>query len=154
MTGYIYYASIHLYMIIPKNKKIKKMVIGDNNMQLIVRKKYLDELIELYGTPDIKVITGIRRSGKSVLLQEFVTYLQSLQEQVNIVMINLQELEFDQLLEYHELHKYILNQYKEGMPNVLLIDEVQLCPQFELAINSIYVKESTIFISLVQMHFY
>ena len=55
-------------------------------------------------------------------------------------MINLQELEFDQLLEYHELHKYILNQYKEGMPNVLLIDEVQLCPQFELAINSIYVK--------------
>ena len=109
-------------------------------MQLIVRKKYLDELIELYGTPDIKVITGIRRSGKSVLLQEFVTYLQSLEEPINIVMINLQELEFDYLLEYHTLHKYILDQYKEGMTNVLLIDEVQLCPQFELAINSIYAK--------------
>ena len=109
-------------------------------MQFIVRQKYLDELIELYGTPDIKVITGIRRSGKSVLLQEFITYLQSLEEKSNIVMINLQELEFDHLLEYHALHKYILGQYKEGMNNILLIDEVQMCPQFELAINSIYTK--------------
>ena len=116
------------------------MGIGEDVMQLIVRKKYLDELIELYGTPDIKVITGIRRSGKSVLLQEFITYLKSLNEQINIVMINLQELEFDHLLEYHALHKYIMNQYKEEMTNVLLIDEVQMCPQFELAINSIYAK--------------
>ena len=70
------------------------------------------------------------------MLQEFITYLQSLEEKSNIVMINLQELEFDHLLEYHALHKYILGQYKEGMNNVLLIDEVQMCPQFELAINS------------------
>ena len=107
-------------------------------MQLIVRQEYLDELIELYKTPDIKVITGIRRSGKSVLLQEFITCLKALKEQINIVMINLQELECDHLLEYHALHKYILEQYQEGMTNVLLIDEVQMCPRFELAINSIY----------------
>jgi predicted AAA+ superfamily ATPase len=109
-------------------------------MKIILRQQYLDELIELYGTPDIKVITGIRRSGKSVLLQEFINYLKNKDEEINIVMINLQELEFDSLLEYHELHKYILKQYKEGMINVLLIDEVQLCPKFELAINSIYAK--------------
>ena len=116
------------------------MGIGDGHMHLIVRQQYLDELVELYGTPDIKVITGIRRSGKSVLLQEFISYLESLDDKINIVMINLQELEFDHLLEYHALHKYILDQYKEGMTNVLLIDEVQLCQQFERAINSIYTK--------------
>lgn len=116
------------------------MGIGDDHMHLIVRQQYLDELVELYGTPDIKVITGIRRSGKSVLLQEFISYLESLNDKINIVMINLQELEFDHLLEYHALHKYILDQYKEGMTNVLLIDEVQLCQQFERAINSIYTK--------------
>lgn len=109
-------------------------------MHLIRRQKYLEKLTELSGTPDIKVITGIRRSGKSVLLQEFIDYLQSVNEQLNIVMINLQELEFDHLLEYHALHQYILEQYKEGMRNILLIDEVQLCPQFELVINSIYTK--------------
>ena len=109
-------------------------------MQIILRKQYLDGLIELYGTPDIKVITGIRRSGKSVLLQEFINCLKEKDEKINIVMINLQELEFDHLLEYRELHKYILEKYKEGMTNVLLIDEVQLCPKFELAINSIYAK--------------
>lgn len=58
-------------------------------MQLITRKQYLNELIELYGTPDIKVITGIRRCGKSVLLSEFVSYLQSLDKAINIVMIKL-----------------------------------------------------------------
>ena len=109
-------------------------------MQLITRKQYLNELIELYGTPDIKVITGIRRCGKSVLLSEFVSYLQSLDKAINIVMINLQDLDYDYLLEYHALHKYIVEHHKVGMDNVLLIDEVQLCPKFELAINSIYAK--------------
>lgn len=109
-------------------------------MRYIIRKKYLDELIELKNTPDIKVITGIRRSGKSVLLQEFINYLKDTEKDVNIVMINLQELEYDHLLEYHALHEYIVDHYKEGAHNVLLIDEVQLCDKFELAINSIYAK--------------
>ena len=90
--------------IVKSNIDSDKEVFGEI-VKLRSRKKYLDELIELYDTPDIKVITGIRRSGKSVLLQEFITYLKSLNEQINIVMINLQELEFDYLLEYHALHK-------------------------------------------------
>ena len=57
-------------------------------MQLIVRKEYLNELIELYGTPDIKVITGIRRSGKSVLLQEFVSYLDKEKVEMNFKVLD------------------------------------------------------------------
>ena len=110
-------------------------------MHLITRQKYLDELIELTDTPDIKVITGIRRSGKSFLLEAYVHYLQETEKDTNIVMINLQELEYDQLLEYHALHEYILSKYVKGVRNLLLIDEVQLCNKFELAINSIYTKK-------------
>lgn len=110
-------------------------------MRHIIRQKYLDELIELSDTPDIKVITGIRRSGKSSLLEDYVRYLQETEKDVNIVMINLQELEYDQLLEYHALHEYILSRHIQGVRNVLLIDEVQLCNKFELAINSIHAKK-------------
>lgn len=109
-------------------------------MRHIDRSYYLNQLIHLYQTPDIKVVTGIRRSGKSVLIQDFVNYLKHQDENINIVMINLQELEYDQLLEYHSLHTYIMEHYVEGIHNVLVVDEVQLCEQFELAINSIYVK--------------
>lgn len=109
-------------------------------MHYITRQKYLDELIELTDTPDIKVITGIRRSGKSSLLESYIDYLQKTEDDINIVMINLQELEYDHLLEYHALHEYILSKYVKGLRNVLLIDEVQLCNKFELAINSIYTK--------------
>ncbi len=109
-------------------------------MRHIDRSYYLNQLIHLYQTPDIKVVTGIRRSGKSVLIQDFVNYLKSLEENINIVMINLQELEYDRLLEYHSLHTYIMEHYVEGIPNVLVVDEIQLCERFELAINSIYTK--------------
>lgn len=109
-------------------------------MHIIKRQKYLNDLIELTDTPDIKVITGIRRSGKSSLLEAYMHYLQETEKNTNIIMINLQELEYDQLLEYHALHDYILNKHIKGVRNVLLIDEVQLCTNFELAINSIYTK--------------
>lgn len=109
-------------------------------MRYITREKYLDELIELTDTPDIKVITGIRRSGKSSLLEAYVKYLQETEQHTNIVMINLQELEYDHLLEYHALHEYIISKFIEGHRNVLVIDEVQMCNKFELAINSIYAK--------------
>ena len=109
-------------------------------MPWIVRQKYLNELIALTGTPDIKVITGIRRSGKSVLLQQYADWLLKNKSDVNIISVNLQELEYDELLDYHKLHSYVCNHYKDGFQNVVMIDEIQLCDKFELAINSLHAK--------------
>ena len=110
-------------------------------MELIIRKKYLNELISLAGTPDIKVITGVRRSGKSILLQQYGEWLQSNKSNVNIISAKLQELEYDELLDYHKLHAYVCDHYKDGAYNVVMIDEIQLCDKFELAINSLHAKQ-------------
>ena len=109
-------------------------------MDKIIRKKYLKELIDLSGTPDIKVITGIRRSGKSVLLQQFEDYLRETEKDVNIISANLQELEYDYLLDYRKLHSYVIERFKSNCHNVVMIDEIQLCDKFELAINSLHTK--------------
>ncbi len=109
-------------------------------MDKIIRNKYLNELIDLSGTPDIKVITGVRRSGKSVLLQQFEDFLNNTEKDVNIISANLQELEYDYLLDYHKLHSYVMDKYKPNSHNVVMIDEIQLCDKFELAINSLHAK--------------
>ena len=109
-------------------------------MNYLIRNSYLNKVIELQKSPDIKVITGIRRSGKSVLLKEFIDYLSN-DTNNNIIFINLQNLECEELLDYHNLHNYVMNKYKKNHHNVLIIDEVQLCNKFELAINSLHTKE-------------
>ena len=109
-------------------------------MDKIIRSKYLNELIDLSGTPDIKVITGVRRSGKSVLLQQFEDYLKETEKNVNIISANLQELEYDYLLDYHNLHSYAIERFKSDCHNVVMIDEIQLCDKFEFAINSLHAK--------------
>lgn len=109
-------------------------------MKYLIRNDYLDKIIKLQNTPDIKVITGMRRSGKSILLKEFMDYVLKNDSKANIIFINLQDIEYEELLEYHNLHKYALDNFKEGMHNLLIIDEVQLCEKFELAINSLHSK--------------
>lgn len=68
-------------------------------MKHIERIDYLDKLKKLNNTPDIKVVTGIRRSGKSVLLQDYIEYIVKNEPDANIIMINLQDLEYDNLLD-------------------------------------------------------
>lgn len=110
-------------------------------MKLIERKKYLNTLIDVINTPDIKVIIGVRRSGKSKLLDAFYDYLTTLNN-VNIIRIKLNFKKYEMLLNPEELYKYIDKNYKEGVTNFLLIDEIQLCIGFENIINSLHEEES------------
>lgn len=109
-------------------------------MKLIKRVSYMDELQELLRTPDIKVLTGVRRSGKSKMLEALSKYLLETDKNVNIIHINYNLTEFEHLLEYHALENYVEERYKDGVPNYLMIDEIQMCESFEKAINSLHAK--------------
>ena len=89
-----------------KIKKIKLLKVGVN-MKTITRTKYLDRIIELNGTPDIKIITGIRRSGKSKLMQAYMEYLKKHFENINIIFIDFMDLAYEEIKEYHALHTYV-----------------------------------------------
>ena len=107
-------------------------------MKLIDRPFYINKLKGVINTPDIKVITGVRRSGKSKLLEAFADYIKGMDDSANIVYIDLTKIKFEYLKEYHALNDYIENQYKEDRKNYVMIDEVQLCENFELTINSLH----------------
>lgn len=109
-------------------------------MRTIVRERYLERIKALRDTPDIKIITGIRRSGKSNLMQAYMEYLKENFEETNIIFIDYMDLDFEEIKEYHALHKYVEDRYDKEKKNYLFVDEVQLCPNFELAINSLYSK--------------
>ncbi len=110
-------------------------------MKLIERKEYLNKIINVIGTPDIKVITGVRRSGKSKLLEALKKYVSDNVSDCNIIHINFNLSKFEELKDYHKLEEYIEEKYVEGKDNFVLIDEVQMCPDFELTINSLHASE-------------
>lgn len=110
-------------------------------MKLINRTSYMDTLTSLIGVPDIKVITGIRRSGKSKLLEALRDYVEANLSNSNVIHINYNLDEFEGLLEYHALLAYVKEHRVSDKQNFLLIDEVQMCDGFERAINSLHASE-------------
>lgn len=110
-------------------------------MKLIERRQYLDKLINVLGTPDIKVITGVRRSGKSKLLEAFRAYIESKNPHCNIIQINFNFPDFDDLLTYRALYDYVNAHYVAGKENFVFIDEVQMCEDFEKAVNGLHASE-------------
>ena len=107
----------------------------------LIKREYLKDLIDVIGTPDIKIITGVRRSGKSKLLEMFKNYIIENIKNNNIIGINFNLVKFDNLRDYISLNNYIEKQYIEGKNNFVLIDEVQMCKEFERTINSLHAEE-------------
>ena len=107
----------------------------------LIERDYLKELIDVIGTPDIKVITGVRRSGKSKLLDMFKKYIKDNIENVNIISINFNLIKFDKLRDYISLNNYIEENFIPEKKNFVLIDEVQMCKEFERTINSLHAEE-------------
>ena len=82
-------------------------------MKIIPRDTYLDKMIRVIDTPDIKVITGVRRAGKSKLLELFKEYINNNVDNANIIHINYNKKEFDNLLTGDELYNYIIRIYSD-----------------------------------------
>ena len=110
-------------------------------MKIIKRNNYLERLISVIGTPDIKVLTGIRRSGKSKLLESLKEYINKNISDANIIHINFNIPIYEELMEYHNLYNYIEERHIDNKKNFILIDEIQMCEGFEKAINGLHALE-------------
>lgn len=107
---------------------------------MIKREEYLNKLTKLKDSQIIKIITGIRRSGKSVLLNQFKEYLlNSDVSPENIIYINFEFLENEELSDYKNLYDFILGKTLPGKMYIM-IDEIQEVDKFEKVIDSLFAK--------------
>lgn len=108
---------------------------------MVERREYLNRLIQWKDEQVIKVVTGIRRCGKSTLLLQYREWLKSSGvSDVQIVSVNFEELEYEDLQDYRKLYDYLKNSLCEGKMTYIFLDEIQKVPSFEKVIDSLYVK--------------
>ena len=110
---------------------------------MIQRKEYLDLLKKWKDEQVIKVITGIRRCGKSTLLALYQDYLrtQGIADD-QIIYVNFEELEYEDLLDYKALYSYIKSRLHSEKTTYIFLDEIQQVANFQKAVDSLYVKQN------------
>ncbi|MCI6190615.1 MAG: ATP-binding protein [Clostridium sp.] len=110
---------------------------------MIERKEYLNTLIDFKDKHIIKVLTGIRRCGKSTLFILFQNYL--LNNGVNkeqIISINFEDIDYEELLDYKALYKYIKERLTPNKMNYIFLDEIQNVPNYQKAVDSLFIKNN------------
>ena len=111
---------------------------------MVERKEYLDQLWAWKDEQIIKVVTGIRRCGKSVLLEQYQNRLQAAGvEAEQIISINFEDLDFEELLDYKALYRYIKERLCSDKMTYIFLDEIQNVPDFQKVVDSLYVKNNT-----------
>lgn len=110
---------------------------------MIERKEYLNQLLSWKNQNIITVLTGVRGCGKTTIIKMYQEYL--LNNGVNqsqIISINFDDLEYEELLDYHKLYLYIKDRLVENKMMYIFLDEIQNVPSYGKVVDSLYVKEN------------
>jgi predicted AAA+ superfamily ATPase len=111
--------------------------------KLILRKNYLDQLAMWREEKMIKVVTGVRRCGKSTLFELYIEQLKAGGvSDDQIISINLEDEEFSALLDHRKLHEYVKNRILKDKWTYVFLDEIQNCKNYEKAVSSLYLKKN------------
>ena len=112
-------------------------------MRIIDRDAYLNWLIRHKGKQIIKVVSGVRRCGKSTLFSIYQDYLlQNGVDASQIIMLNFEDIEYEELSNYRLLYDYIKSLLLPDRMNYIFLDEIQHVEQFEKAVDSLFLKEN------------
>lgn len=111
-------------------------------MNIVKRTEYIEELKKWKDKNLIKVITGIRRCGKSTLFGLYIEYLKGLKiDDEHIISINLESLDYD-FKDYRELYNYIMSKINDDKKHYVFLDEIQNIEEFQKAVDGLYIKEN------------
>ena len=118
---------------------------------MLLREDYLSKIRGFYDSDLIKILVGIRRCGKSVILNQIIEELKKQRnvDEEHIIFINFEFIEFEDLLDYKKLNKYIKDKIKDNKIYYLFLDEVQNVDEFERVVNSLRasIKNISIFLT-------
>ena len=116
---------------------------------MLKREKYLSQIREFYDSDLIKILVGIRRCGKSVILEQIMEEIKEKGiEKSHIIYINFEFIDFEELTDYKKLNEYIKDKIKDDKIYYLFFDEIQNVDNFEKVINSLRAsKKVSIFIT-------
>ena len=110
----------------------------------IDRKEYLDFLVKSKDRQIIKVVSGVRRCGKSTLFEIYKDFLlENGVEKNQIISINFEDMDYEELTDYKKLYEYIKSKIIENKRNYIFLDEIQHVDKFEKVVDSLFIKENT-----------